>query len=87
MYTLNKVIHQLMDTIRAKFFCQGADDKFKYHMMKWENLCLPKDFGGMGIMDTRSMNKVLLGKWAWRMLRANKDDLCYNLLKKEILEE
>jgi len=56
-------------------------------MMKWENLCLPKDFGGMGIMATRSMNKALLGKWACRMLRANKDDLCYNLLKKEILEE
>jgi len=40
-------------------------------MMKWGTLCLPKDFGGLGILDTRVMNDVLPGKWAWRILKAN----------------
>lgn len=30
-------------------------------MMKWDHLCIPKDFGGLGILNTRFINEVLLG--------------------------
>jgi hypothetical protein len=50
-------------------------------MVKWENSYLPKDCGGLGILDTRIMNDALLGKWVWRLMKANKDDVVYNLLK------
>lgn len=57
-------------------------------MVKWPNLCLPKDFGGLGIMDTKTMNGALLGKWGWRlMLRADPDDQCYMLLKNKYLQK
>jgi hypothetical protein len=41
------VLHQ-MDIIRSKIFWGGDEEKFKYHMVKWENICLPKDFWGGG---------------------------------------
>jgi len=36
-------------------------------------MCLPKDFGGLGIMNTRVMDEALLGKWVWRMLKAEEE--------------
>jgi hypothetical protein len=54
MFLLHEGIHAQMDTVRARFFWRGCDTKkFKYHMVKWENVCLPKDFGGLGIINTR----------------------------------
>jgi hypothetical protein len=47
MFLLHKGIHAQMDTVRSRFFWRGGGLKiFKYHMVKWENVCLPKDFGG-----------------------------------------
>jgi hypothetical protein len=56
-----------MDTVRSRFFWRGDLKKFKYHMVKWENVCLPKDFGGLGIINTRILNEALILKWAWRL--------------------
>jgi hypothetical protein len=54
MFLLHEGIHAQMDTVRARFFWRGCDTKkFKYHMVKWENVCLLKDFGGLGIINTR----------------------------------
>ena len=43
MFLLPEPNHQQMDAIRAKFFCRGDADKFKYHMVKWERVCVPKE--------------------------------------------
>jgi len=56
-------------------------------MVQWQSLCIPTDFGGLGIMDTRLMNDAPVGKWGWRMHRADKDDLCYQLLKRKYLKK
>lgn len=56
-------------------------------MVQWQSLCIPTDFGGLGIIDTRLMNDALVGKWGWRMHRADKDDLCYQLLKRKYLKK
>ena len=50
-------------------------------MVKWDQLCIPKDFGSLGIMNTRTMNEALLSRWVWRMLKANIEGICYNLSK------
>jgi hypothetical protein len=62
MHSLKEGIHQQLDSIRSKFFWQGANDKFKYHMVRWENICIPKDYGGLGVIDTRTMNEALFGQ-------------------------
>lgn len=54
-------------------------------MVKREQLCIPKDFGGLGIMNTKIMSEALVGKWVQRMLKADKEDICYNMLKRRQL--
>ena len=56
--TINKWILQDPNS-----FGGGDIDKFKYHMVKWEKVCVAEDFGDLGIMNTRKLNEALLMKW------------------------
>ncbi|WVZ88313.1 hypothetical protein U9M48_034848 [Paspalum notatum var. saurae] len=68
-YMLHEGTHQQMDSIRGRFFWQGVGNKKKFHMVRWEHLTKPKEFGGLGFLETRTMNKVLLAKWIARLDR------------------
>lgn len=48
-------------------------------------MCLPKDFGGLGIINTRILNDALLLKWVWRILEQKEGDLCCQLLQEKYL--
>lgn len=61
-YLLPKGTHGGMDSVRGKFFWQGAQEDFKYHMVKLDTLSRPKDQGGLGIINTQIMNECLLVK-------------------------
>jgi hypothetical protein len=39
----------------------------KYHLVKWEIVCMPQDQGGLGVVDLRVMNFCLLCKWLWKL--------------------
>lgn len=65
-----------MDSIRSNFYWQGADDKFKYHMLKWDAVTRPKDYGGLGIINTRIMNECLIVKWIWKIMTGDKSIWC-----------
>uniref|UniRef100_A0A453JID6 Uncharacterized protein n=1 Tax=Aegilops tauschii subsp. strangulata TaxID=200361 RepID=A0A453JID6_AEGTS len=41
------------------------------HMVKWADICLPKDRGGLGIPASRRMNVALMLRWVWRILRGD----------------
>ena len=66
-YLLPKSSHSGMDSVRGRFFWQGAKEEFKYHMAKWDTLSRPIDQGGLGIINTHIMNECLLVKWIWRI--------------------
>jgi hypothetical protein len=85
-HLLPKNIHQKMDAIRANFFWQGAEDKKKYHMARWEMLTRPKDQGGLGIIDTRMMNECLLVKWIWKISQGS-EDLWYKPIKAKYMSD
>jgi hypothetical protein len=70
-YWLHEGTHKRFDTARGRFFWEGVGNKKKYHMVKWEALATPKDFGGLGFVDTREMNTVLLAKWCYRLDRGD----------------
>jgi hypothetical protein len=36
-------------------------------MISWPVVCLPKDQGGLGILDLDIMNISLLSKWLWKL--------------------
>jgi hypothetical protein len=62
-YLLPLGIHSMMDSVRAKFFWRRAGGEFKYHMIKWPALCRPKEFGGLGILNSQIFNECLMTKW------------------------
>jgi hypothetical protein len=41
--------------------------KCKYHMVDWATVCKPKEFGGLGILNTRHMNIAMMLKWIWKL--------------------
>ena len=36
-------------------------------MVKWINVCRPKDLGGLGVLNSIVLNIALLTKWIWRL--------------------
>jgi hypothetical protein len=78
-YLLPKGTHRKMDSIRARLFWRGAGDDFKYHMVKWSAVCRPKQFGGLGIVNTQILNECLMTKWMWKLYH-QKESLWVRLL-------
>ena len=49
----------------------GEKGKKKYHLVNWQEVCLPKDQGGLGVPDLEIMNIALLSKWLWKLFNEN----------------
>jgi hypothetical protein len=82
-YWLHEGTHKRIDTARGRFFWEGVGNK-KYHMIKWEALASPKEFGGLGFLDTRAMNTALLTKWIFKLDRGDKN-LALEVLRRKYL--
>lgn len=39
------------------------------HLVGWEQVCKPKELGGLGIGNIRKRNEAMLAKWLWRFLQ------------------
>jgi hypothetical protein len=85
-YWLHEGTHKRLDTARGRFFWEGVGNKKKYHMVKWEALASPKEFGGLAFIDTRAMNTVLLSKWIFKLDRGEKN-LVLEVLRKKYLKD
>jgi mannosylglycoprotein endo-beta-mannosidase len=75
-------VHAGFDKHRSKFFWEGQGAKKKYHLVKWAEVCKPKDQGGLGVLNTKEMNKTLMAKWIWRLLDERNGDLLWVRLLK-----
>jgi hypothetical protein len=62
-YLLPLGTHRSMDSVRAKIFWRGAVSDFKYHTVKWSTVYRPREFGGLGILNTQVLNECLMVKW------------------------
>ena len=101
MFLLHEGTHKQMDAIRSQNFDEEIarspniiwssgrmfvfSEKLKYHMVLWDNVCLPTDFGGLIIINTRHMNDALLLKWVWRIYQNSIEDICCQLLREKYL--
>jgi hypothetical protein len=61
-----------MDMARA-FFWEGVGGKRKHHIVRWDRLCKPKSYGGLGFADTRIRNICFLSKWIYRLEKGDND--------------
>lgn len=82
MYLLPEGVHHEFDSIKARFFWEGLENKRKYLIVKWEALCRPKDFRSLGFINTRVMNIALLGTWIARIESDSEDPVCQLLRRK-----
>ncbi|KAE8818397.1 hypothetical protein D1007_03843 [Hordeum vulgare] len=71
VYILPKGVHSAFDKELARFFWQAGDGRPKYHMVKWADVCVPKDRGGLSIPASRRMNVALMLRWVWRILHGD----------------
>jgi hypothetical protein len=85
-YLLGEGVHGELDKVRGRFYWEGCSQDFKYHMMKWEHVCRPKDFEGLGIINTRYMNVALLLKWIWKLFNGPQDIPWVQLINKKYLK-
>lgn len=58
-YKLLEGTHAGFDKHRSYFYWNSADNKKKYMLVKWKIMCRPKNLGGLGIINTSTMNNAL----------------------------
>jgi hypothetical protein len=85
-YLLPASTHRRMDQYRSRFFWGRAGGDFKYHMVKWEDACRPKEFIGLGIVNTQIFNECLMTKWISKMYK-QKDMVWVRLLAAKYMRE
>ncbi|KAE8666395.1 Surfeit locus protein 5 subunit 22 of Mediator complex [Hibiscus syriacus] len=57
----------MWDPVFQNFNKRLADlDKKRIHWVSWKSVCQPIEEDGLGILDLRVINRVLLGKWIWK---------------------
>lgn len=64
---------------QRRFLQGGNEDRRKIAWVSWDQICRPKECGGLGIKNIRRFNEALLGKWRWNLFHEE------NALRKEIL--
>ena len=67
LFLLQEGVHKQFDSHRARFFWEGTGPHRKYHMVNWPAVCRPKQFGGLGITNSKIMNEALMLKWIWKI--------------------
>jgi hypothetical protein len=43
-----------------------SEDRHNYHSVNLKQICMKKEFGGLGVPDLRELNLCLLGSWIRR---------------------
>ncbi|XP_058776799.1 uncharacterized protein LOC131651145 [Vicia villosa] len=67
-------------SIQNKFLWGGVEEKRKIHWVKWSDVTLPFEDGGLGVKNINLFNFALLCKWRWRILEGS-NSLWYKVLK------
>lgn len=61
----------VMKTIEAlcrNFLWHGNEEGRKLNAVAWQDVCLPRSEGGLGVIQLRAWNKAALGKHLWTIL-------------------
>ncbi|XP_061998871.1 uncharacterized protein LOC133716160 [Rosa rugosa] len=65
-----------LDKLNRDFLWGDCDGRKTVHLVNWDNVCMPKIRGGLGIKKTAEMNQALLAKVSWRLLQKDEGLWC-----------
>jgi hypothetical protein len=85
MFRIPKGVLKRCDFYRSRMLWQEKQGVKKYHLVRWPDVCQPKDQGGLGISNLEYRNTSLLCKWLWRL--ENDDGLWQQLLRAKYLKK
>ncbi|XP_059628959.1 uncharacterized protein LOC132271553 [Cornus florida] len=66
MFQIPCSVTDRIEKIQRDFLWGGRGEEFKYHLVRWEQVCKSMKLGGLGIRRLVPFNQTLLGKWLWR---------------------
>ncbi|KAL5581946.1 hypothetical protein UlMin_014388 [Ulmus minor] len=80
-----KAICDKLDARIRRFWWGSKDDNPRPLCLKaWDDICIPKAFGGLGLRRMSQMNEAILAKWGWDFL-TGKASLCLSFLQGKYL--
>ena len=63
LFTTPKAVAYRLERIQRNFLWGSSVECFKYPLVAWEKVFLPRELGGLGIRKLAPFNQALLGKW------------------------
>lgn len=73
----------LLEKIQKILLYSGSEEHQRFPLISWDNVCLPKHLGGLGIRKLRPFNKALQAKYIWRIFSSKGD--CRHIMEDKYL--
>ena len=67
-FKMPKSVEKELIKIQRNFLWGWGSEARKIAWVSWENICKPKEMGGLGIRDIGNFNIALLAKWKWKIM-------------------
>lgn len=83
---LPEVVCNKIDQLNRNFLWGSTEEKRRLHLVNWQKLSLPRDYGGINVREAKKSNIALplLAKLGWKIWIGNKN-LWAEVLRKKYL--